>query len=192
MAINDLAEHAKALADIIVYVWLFLLAIALVMGKHLNQFGFTVRTLPGFWSPSVSDAINRTAPLFDNAETLLLLGGLLLLRGTRDLLIVTLVAIAVDCLNGVLFPKSTRSLDENRILFTYLGFLLFRGYFEAGIVAILMTILVGFLCGRMLWGMVPMNDQACWRAHLLSFVGGVVAARFLDAIVPLLPISNLW
>jgi len=192
VTVNDFAVQAKTIADIIVYVWLFSLAIALVLGKNLNELGFTFRTLPGFWSPPVLDSINRTERVFVNAETFLLLGSLLLLRGTRDLLIVTLIALLVDCVNGLLFPKSAKFFSSNNILFSYLGFLLLRGYFEPGIIAILVTILVGCVCSRMLWGMVPATGNSIWKARLISFVGGVVAARFLDAIASLFPVSQLW
>jgi len=176
----------------IIYVWLFFLTVSLLIGKNLNQLGFTFRTLPGLWTPPVSDSINRTNQVFANAETFLLLGGLLLLRGTRDLLVVTLLAILVDCVNGILFPKAARHFSSNNILFSYLGFLLLRGYFEPGIIAILVTILVGCVCSRMLWGMIPTSQDSIWKAHLTSFVGGVLMARFLDAIANLLPISQLW
>ncbi|MDX2231886.1 MAG: hypothetical protein NW220_19790 [Leptolyngbyaceae cyanobacterium bins.349] len=192
MTLNDFVAQVKAIADMIVYVWLFALAIALLIGRHFNHLGFTFRTFPGLWTPPMSDSINRTYSLFDNAETFLFLGGLLLLRGTRDLFLVTLVALLVDCLNGILFPRATRSFTGDNILFSYLGFLLLRGYFEAGIIALLVTILVGCVCSRMLWGMVPAPKDSVWKAHLLSFAGGVLIARFLDAIANLLPVSQLW
>lgn len=192
VSLNDLVIQVKNIADMIVYVWLFALAIALLIGKHFNQAGFTFRTLPGLWMPPTSESINRTSLLFDNAETFLLLGGLLLLRGTRDLLIVTIVGLLVDCLNGLLFPRSAAAFNSNNLMFSYLGFLLLRGYFESGIIAILVTILVGCVCTRMLWGMMPTPKDSVWKAHLISFCGGVLTARFLDAIAPLLPISQLW
>jgi hypothetical protein len=192
VTLNDLLAQVKAIADMIVYVWLFALAIALLIGRHFNRLGYTFRTFPGLWTPPTSESISRTHRIIDNAETFLLLGGLLLLRGTRDLLLVTLAALLVDCINGFLFPKAVKFFNSDNVLFTYLGFLLLRGYFEAGIIALLVTILVGCLCSRMLWGMVPAPEHASWKAHLVSFTGGVVMARFLDAIANLLPVSQLW
>lgn len=192
MTLNDVAAQIKAIADMIIYVWLFFLTVSLLIGKNLNQLGFTFRTLPGLWMPPMSESINRTSRFFDNAETFLLLGGLLLLRGTRDLLIVTLLAILIDCMNGLLFPKAVKTFDSDNILFSYLGFLLLRGYFEPGIIAILVTILVGCLCSRMLWGMIPTSEDIRWKTHLVSFIGGALIARFLDAIAGLLPASQLW
>ncbi len=192
MTLNDMALQVKAIADIIIYVWLFFLGMSLLIGKNLNQLGFTFRTLPGLWMPPMTESINRTSRIFDNAETFLLLGGLLLLRGTRDLLLVTLLAILVDCLTGLLFAKSAKISSSDNVLFCYLGFLLLRGYFEPGIIAILVTILVGCLCSRMLWGMIPTTDNSSWKPHLFSFMGGVMIARFLDAIAQWLPVSQFW
>jgi len=190
--VEQLVQHAKSLADIIVYVWLFVLAMALLVGHKLNQFGGSLRTLPGFWSPPVVEAIHRVAPPFDNAETLLLLGGLLLLRGTRDWLLVTLIALLVDCVNAVCFPTVAKRAGLNSVLFTYLGFLLLRSYFELGLVAILMTIVVGCLCSRMLWGMMPNRQNPMWKTYFLNFLGGIGAAASLNAIAPYFPVSNLW
>ena len=193
MILNDFTAQAKAIADMIVYVWLFALAIALLIGKHFNQVGSSFRTLPGLWTPPTSESINRTSLGFDNAETFLLLGSLLLLRGTRDLLIVTIAAIVVDGLTVILFPKRAATvLNTNNILFSYLGFLLLRGYFEPGIIAVLVTILVGCLCAKMLWGMMPTPQDPIWKTHLISFVGGALMARVLDAIAALFPVSQFW
>lgn len=190
--LKDLALQAQALADLIVYVWLVSLAIALVIGRKVNSLGVTFRALPGFWSPPLASAIKPKTGAVENAESFLLMGGLLLLRGTRDLVIVTLVALLVDCLAGCIFPRTAKHFTSNNILFSYLGFLLLRGYFDPGIIAILVTILVGFLCSRMLWGMIPRSDDPLWKVHFVSFVGGALTARFLDNLTMHLPTSHLW
>lgn len=192
MALNNLALQAQALADLIVYVWLLSLAIAFVIGRNLNFFGFTFRALPGFWSPPLAATIKQQERFLENAETFLLLGSLLLLRGTRDLVLVTIIALLIDCLNGCLFPRTVKHFTAYNILFSYLGFLLLRGYFEPGIIAILMTILVGCLCSRMLWGMIPGTGDPLWKAHFVSFVGGALTARFLDALTAHFGTSALW
>lgn len=193
MTFNDVLALIKTLADLIVYVWVFSLAIALLLGKSLNHLGYTFRTLPGFWSPPVLEPINESSRFpIEQAETFLLLAGLLLLRGTRDFVIVTLIALLVDCFNGLLLIRLHKNFKSKNILFTYLGFLLFRGYFEVGIIAFLMTILVGCLCSKMLWSMAPLAGDTTWKGHLASFLGGVLTARFLDAIATLLPVSKLW
>jgi hypothetical protein len=192
---NDLTTLAKNLADMIVYVWLFSLAISVLLGKSLNQLGFTFRTLPGFWSPPVAASIHQTARFpIANSETFLLLGGMLLLRGSRDFVLVILIALLLDCLGHLLWsqPRRRQMFTNSNILFTVLGFLLLRGYFEAGILAVLVTILVGCLCSKMLWGMVPISQDIVWKAHLVSFIGGAIAARYLDAIAGFFPVSQLW
>ena len=193
MTLTEWVAQVKSVADMIVYVWLGAIAIAFLFGKKIRQWGFSLRTLPGLWSPPMGEFINQPYRyLTQNAESFLFLGGLLLLRGTRDWVIVTVGAILIDCFNGLLFPKSAKYFGANSILFSYLGFLLLRGYVEGGIIAILMTILVGFICSKMLWGMVPLTSSPGWKGHLLSFLGGALMAWGVDAIAPLLPVSQVW
>jgi hypothetical protein len=191
--LNDFAAQAKTLADLIVYVWLLSIAVSVVINSRADQFGGSFRTLPGVWSPPVSDAIHRLPrqPL-EHAETFMLLGGLLLLRGTRDLVLVTILGLLTECISGLLFPKMIRYFKATNLLYSFLGFLLLRGYFEAGAVSILVTIVVGCVCSQMLWGMLPASGNRIWKVHLMCFVGGGLAARFLDAIATLLPTSALW
>ncbi|MBM0741239.1 hypothetical protein JOY44_06335 [Phormidium sp. CLA17] len=193
MTLTEWVAQIKSVADMIVYVWLGAIAITCLFGKKIHQWGFSLHTLPSLWSPPIEKSINQPYRyLIENAESFLVLGGLLLLRGTRDWVIVTLGALLIDCFNGLLFSKSAKYFGANSILFSYLGFLLLRGYFEGGIIAILMTILVGFICSKMLWGMVPLANSPGWRGHLLSFLGGALMAWGLDAIAPFLPVSQVW
>jgi hypothetical protein len=193
MTLTDFIAQAKTLANLIVYVWLFSIAVAVVMSDRVNRFSASFRTLPGIWSPPISEAIQRLPkqPL-EHAETFMLLGGLLLLRGTRDLVLVTMIGLLLECISGFLFPKLIRYFKATNLLYSFLGFLLLRGYFEPGAVSVLVTILVGCLCSPMLWGMIPAGRNRVWKAHLICFVGGGLAARFLDAIANLLPTSALW
>jgi hypothetical protein len=193
MSLDELAVLAKTFADFIVYVWVFSIGMSLLLGKSLNQRGLTFRLLPGFWSPPVLAPMHRTLRYpTENTEFFLLLAGLLLLRGTRDLVLVSIVALLADCCNGILFSRLRKPFHYGNLLFTYLGFLLLRGYFEVGIIAILMTIVVGCVCSKMLWGMVPMSNSPIWKGHLLSFTGGAIAARWLDHLAVSLPASQLW
>jgi hypothetical protein len=193
MSLTDWVTQMKSLADLIVYVWLGAIAIAFLFGKKIQQLGFSDPILPGLWHPLTGKSTNRPYRyLIENAESFLLLGGLLLMRGTRDWVIITVSALLIDCCNGLLFPKSTQYFGASSVLFSYLGFLLLRGYVEGGIIAILMTILVGFVCSKMLWGMVPTANSPAWQGHFVSFLGGALMAWGLDAIAPFLPVSQVW
>jgi hypothetical protein len=115
-----------------------------------------------------------------------------LLRGTRDFVLITVAGLLMECVSGALFPRLIRYFKATNLLYSFLGFLLLRGYFEAGAVSVFVTILVGCLCSNMLWGMIPAGQNRLWKVHLVCFVGGGIAARFLDAIATLLPASALW
>jgi hypothetical protein len=164
-----------------------------LMGTSISRYGAAFRTLPGVWSPPLSEAIQRQPrqPL-ENAELFMVLVGLLLLRGTRDVMLVITLGLVVECVSILLFPRLVRYFNATTMLYILLGFLLLRGYFESGSVAIIVTIIVGCLHGSLLWGMIPAGRNKLWQVHLVCFLGGGIIARFIDAISALLPHSALW
>jgi membrane associated rhomboid family serine protease len=70
-------------------------------------------------------------------------------------------------------------IGASGIIFGYLGFLLLRGYFERNFPSILLSLIVGFLYGGTIWGVLPIQYGVSWQMHLFGFIGGVIAARLL-------------
>jgi membrane associated rhomboid family serine protease len=63
------------------------------------------------------------------------------------------------------------------LIFGYLGFLLFRGYFQRNLPSIFLSVIVGLLYGGLIWGVLPTQIGISWQGHLFGFLGGVLAAR---------------
>jgi membrane associated rhomboid family serine protease len=42
-----------------------------------------------------------------------------------------------------------------------------------------MSLIVGFLYGSLIWGVLPSQPGVSWQAHFFGFVGGAVAAQLL-------------
>jgi membrane associated rhomboid family serine protease len=79
-----------------------------------------------------------------------------------------------------LFGSAGLHIGASGVVFGYLGFLLARGYFERNIPSILLSVIVGFLYGGAIWGVLPTQPGVSWEGHLFGFIGGVIAARFLS------------
>ena len=62
------------------------------------------------------------------------------------------------------------------MIFGYLGYLLWRGYLERSVVAIVLALMALFFYGGMLWGVLPGREGVSWLGHLFGFGGGMVAA----------------
>ncbi|MEL6856486.1 MAG: rhomboid family intramembrane serine protease, partial [Cyanobacteria bacterium J06607_13] len=65
------------------------------------------------------------------------------------------------------------------VIFGYFGFLLLRGYFERSLSAIAFSIVVAFLYGGIIWGVLPTQPGVSWEGHLFGFIGGILAAKLL-------------
>ncbi|MGL5880832.1 MAG: rhomboid family intramembrane serine protease [Xenococcaceae cyanobacterium] len=118
--------------------------------------------------------------LIANTIPFLTLGWLVMLRETSDFLVVSIITMLVSGL-GVWLTGSPYSIHvgASGVIFGYFGFLLLRGYFERSFAAILFSLVVGFLYGGMIWGVLPIQYGISWQGHLFGFIGGAIAARLL-------------
>jgi membrane associated rhomboid family serine protease len=70
-------------------------------------------------------------------------------------------------------------IGASSLIFGYLGFLLLRGYFQRNIASILLSLVVGFLYGGLIWGVLPTQPGISWQGHLFGFLGGVLSAKLI-------------
>ncbi|AGY59381.1 rhomboid family intramembrane serine protease [Gloeobacter kilaueensis] len=125
------------------------------------------------------------AHLIANTVPFVVLGWLIMVRSVRDFFLVSLIGIIVSGLGVWLFgdPNSV-TVGASGVIFSYLGFLLLRGYFDRSWQSIAIALVVGFFFGGALWGMLPVQTgitMISWQAHLFGFIGGVLAAWLLTS-----------
>ena len=116
-----------------------------------------------------------------NTFPFIILGGLVMIRGLRDFLVVTGVVILVSGLGVWLFGGSgTVHIGASALVFGYLGFLLLRAYFEWSLVSIAVALVVGLMYSSLIWGILPISLGVSWQGHLFGFIGGALAAYLLS------------
>lgn len=119
--------------------------------------------------------------LMANSISFVILGWLVMLQRTRDFFIVTFWAMLIGGLGVWLIGASNSvHIGASLLIFGYLGFLLFRGYFQRDIPSIAVSLVVTFLYGGVIWGVLPTTPGVSWEGHLFGFIGGVVAAKLLS------------
>ncbi|QUY41890.1 rhomboid family intramembrane serine protease [Acaryochloris marina] len=147
----------------------------------LIQFGIQPRTLVGLrgilFAPFLHGNFRH---LLANTAPFLVLGGLVMVRRIMDFFSVSLIVMVVGGLGTWLIGgQNTVHIGASGLVFGYLGYLLFRGYFERSWPAITLSVFVAIVYGSMLFGLLPTMPHISWEGHLFGFIGGGMAAKWL-------------
>ena len=118
--------------------------------------------------------------LIANTIPLIILGALVLLRGLTEFAIVVQLSIPIRGAGTWLFGTSgTEHIGASGIVLGLMGYLLFRAAFDRKISSIVITLVVAFGYGTVLFlSFVPREDVS-WSAHFFGLAGGITAARLL-------------
>jgi len=115
--------------------------------------------------------------LVANTLPLLLLGFLILLSGVGYWFEVTVIVWFVGGLGTWLVaPPNTVHLGASVLVFGWLVHLILRGFFTRQAGQIVLGLVMLFLYGGVLWGVLPTQPGISWQGHLFGAVGGGLAA----------------
>ena len=176
-----LRRQLSFLVTLLVIMWLLELVDVVFLSQALNGLGVWPRQLLGLWGVLLMPFLHGgLAHLAANTLPFLVLGWLVMWRRTTDFVAVTAITTLLTGLTLWLFGSSHAVyIGASGIIFGYFGFLVFRGYFERSPQSLLVALLVIFLYGGLILGVVPQRSGVSWEAHLLGFISGALCARFL-------------
>lgn len=114
--------------------------------------------------------------LLSNTGPLLVLGGLVGMRGAGTLLAVS-IFITVFAGAGVwLVGRDGVHIGASSLVFGYFGYLVARGFFERSFMSILIAVAVAVFYGGLFFGLLPLGGFVSWEGHLFGLIGGVILA----------------
>jgi membrane associated rhomboid family serine protease len=168
----------RVLLAFVALLWLVELADLLVFRGALDANGIRPRTEAGLVGILFAPFLHAgLAHLMANTIPLLVLGWLVLLRGLRSFLWVTVVVVLLGGLGVWLLGRpATVHVGASGLIFGYLGYLLLRGFWERSVTAIAIALVASALYGGALWGVLPRQGNVSWEGHLFGFTGGAGAA----------------
>lgn len=115
--------------------------------------------------------------LVANTVPLLVLGFLILVSGIGHWFEVTAIVWVVGGLGTWLIaPEGTVHLGASVLVFGWLVHLILRGLFTGRLGHIVLGIVLFFLYGGVLWGVLPSQPGISWQGHLFGAIGGALAA----------------
>lgn len=116
--------------------------------------------------------------LIGNSFAFVCLGGLILISGRVPFLATFFLSMLAAGLGTWFFASpGTSHIGASGIVFGFLGFLLFRGWFHRRIWWITLAVVALLAYYPMLAMLVNQDAGISWHGHFFGFVGGVVAAR---------------
>ncbi|MFP4121900.1 rhomboid family intramembrane serine protease [Coleofasciculus sp.] len=178
---REVKTQATILGGLVAAMWGLELIDLIIFQGALDSYGILPRTIIGLRGILFAPFLHGGLPhLIANTVPFLTLGWFVMLQKTSDFFIVTAITMVVSGLGVWLIGSSGVHIGASGLVFGYLGFLLLRGYFQRNIPSILLSLIVGFLYGGAIWGVLPTVPGVSWEGHLFGFIGGIVAARLLS------------
>ncbi len=117
------------------------------------------------------------AHLLANTVPLLVLGGMVVVRGVACFLTTTLAIVVLGGLGLWALGRDAAHIGASGLIFGYFGFLVARGYYERSLQSIAVSVVVVVVYGGMVAGVLPRGDQVSWEAHLFGLLAGGLCAR---------------
>jgi membrane associated rhomboid family serine protease len=153
-----------------------------VLGNELDDEGIRPGTTDGLVGILLAPLLHGGfGHLIANTGPLLVLGFLILLSGIERWLAVTVLVWMVAGIGTWLFASpGTIHIGASGLVFGWLTYLILRGFFTGRPGQILVGLVILFLYGGALWGVLPGQPGVSWQGHLFGAIGGVLAAWWLS------------
>jgi membrane associated rhomboid family serine protease len=178
---QELKTQALIIGIFVAIFWIIEIISQAFFGDRLDYFGIIPRKIIGLKGIIFAPFLHANfAHLIANTIPFIILAWFVMLQDTKDFFIVTIWTMLVGGIGVWLTaPAKSITVGASILIFGYLGFMLLRGFFQKNIPSILLSIVVFFLYGGMIWGLLPSNPYISWQGHLFGFLGGVLAAKFI-------------
>ena len=115
--------------------------------------------------------------IWSNTLALLILGGLVALRGVKSLIGVSIFVVLLGGLLVWLFGRPAVHIGASGLVFGYFGYLVALGWFRRSIVTVGVAALVLLVYGvSIFFGLLQRDGFISWEGHLFGLIAGVLVA----------------
>lgn len=175
-------EKRKFLPSIIIPLcFILLLWIIQLAQKFLNinfiKLGLYPRKISGLLGIITAPLIHAGfGHLFSNSLPLLFLGTGLLYFYPKSALKIFVFVYIIPGIFVWLFARSAYHIGASGMVYGFVSFLFFSGIIRRDTRSIALALIVTFLYGSIIWGILPLNNGISWEYHLFGSLTGIVCA----------------
>ncbi len=165
--------------------FLFLAALWLVflldvmLGLKLNRFGLRPGSVPGLIGVVTVPLLHgNLSHIFSNSMSLVVsLTAILYLYPNSSARVIPMIWLGSGLL-AWLIGRPSLHIGASGFIYGLLAYVFFSGILRRDMRSVSVSLLVGFLYGSMIWGVLPIRPQMSWELHLSGGVIGVLLAFF--------------
>lgn len=177
---KDLVQRVCVLLGFIALMWLVKgIDSFMPHGHSVAGYGVIPRTWTGLKGIPIAPLIHEDFDhLLANTVPLLILGALVMLKGTIEFVFVVLTTTIISGAGTWLFGEGhAQHIGASGVVFGLFGYLVFRCAFDRTILSAVITLAVAIAYGAsMAYSLIP-EDHISWSGHFFGFIGGFAAAR---------------
>ena len=148
-----------------------------IVAMDLNQYGIIPRKIEGLKGILFAPFLHgNLAHIISNTVPMLVLTAVLFWFYRK---IAWPVLIISTLLGGGLvwvFGRHAYHIGASGVVFALVGFLIASGIFRRNFKALLLAIVIFFLYGGVVWGILPTQPAVSWESHLFGFLTGILLA----------------
>jgi membrane associated rhomboid family serine protease len=146
-------------------------------GLRLGQFGLRPGSLPGLIGVVSAPLLHANFQhiLSNTLPMLISLTAILYLYPNSALRVIPLVWIGSGAL-AWLIGRPNLHIGASGLIYGLLAFVFISGILRRDLRSVSVSLLVGFLYGSMVWGVLPTRPQMSWEMHLSGALIGVMLA----------------
>ncbi len=175
MTVRTYFKDIKSLLYIIIFLWV-VHAFSYIL--PLNQYGIMPREISGLPGILLAPFLHADfTHLIANSVSLIILGAVLVSTGEgRSVSILFIIMLLGGLGTWIIGRKGTIHIGASGVIYGIFGYLIARGFFRRDLISIIISVVVFFMYGGMIFGVLPMVPSMSWESHLCGFVAGVITA----------------
>lgn len=158
---------------------------SLLLNEDLSKLGLLPRNLIGLLGIFTSPLIHADfSHLISNTIPLIILGWIIFSFYPK---LSYLLFVFIYFFTGLLvwiFARQVYHIGASGLVYGFVSFLFFSGIFRRDNTSIALALVITFLYGGLVWGMIPGWKGISWESHLFGAITGLIAAYLFRKIDP--------
>jgi len=184
---KDKVVSSIAISFLFIFVLLLIRVFETYTGFDLTRFGIYPRKASGLIGVLTSPLIHADfSHLVSNSITLFVLMFILFYSYRKSALRVFLIVYVFSGLTVWLLARPAYHIGASGIVYGLLSYLFFIGVLRKDTRSIALSLLITFLYGGLVWGVLPIDPDVSFESHLLGAIAGAVCAIIFRRTDPLI------